>query len=65
MPFPDSRQIAESVNATGMAENAETGIKGGRIAKKARLELEQKTGKRVVTGDSFLPPADIKGRLKD
>ncbi len=52
-----SRQIAESVDATGMAENTEAGKKGGRIAKGARLELEQKTGKNVVTGENFLPPA--------
>jgi DNA-damage-inducible protein D len=27
-----TRQIAESVNATGMPENKDTGIKGSRIA---------------------------------
>ena len=52
-----TRQIAESVAATGMEENAEAGKKGGGIAKKARQELEQKTGKSVVTGENFLPPA--------
>ena len=31
--------------------------KGGGIAKRARLELEQKTGRSVVTGENFLPPA--------
>ncbi len=51
-----TRQIAESVAATGMPENAEAGKKGGRIAKGARLQLEQKTGKSVVTGENFLPP---------
>ncbi|MFA5366938.1 MAG: BRO family protein [Dehalococcoidia bacterium] len=51
-----TRQIAESVDATGMAENKDAGKKGGRIAKKARRELEQKTGRRVVTGENFLPP---------
>jgi hypothetical protein len=51
-----TRQIAETVQATGMPENAEAGKKGGRIAKRARLELEQKTGKSVVTGENFLPP---------
>jgi hypothetical protein len=48
-----------------MVENAEAGKKGGRIAKKARLELEHKTGKMVVTGESFLPPAGQKIRLKN
>lgn len=51
-----TRQIAESVDATGMKENKAAGKKGGRIAKKARLELEQKTGKSVITTENFLPP---------
>ncbi len=59
-----TRQIAESVEATGMDENAEAGTKGGKIAQKARLELEQKTGRSVVTGENFLPPAEQKRRLK-
>lgn len=42
-----------------MKENKVAGKKGGGIAKKARLELEAKTGKRVVTGENFLPP-DLK-----
>lgn len=60
-----TRQIAESVEAAGMAENAEAGKKGGRIAKKARLELEQKTGKRVVTDENFLPPAKSRKKIKE
>ncbi len=59
-----TRQIAETDSATGMDENAEAGKKGGRIAKKARLELEQKTGRRVVTGENFLPGSDPKKRLR-
>ncbi len=49
-----TRQIAESVEATGMKENKIAGKKGGRIAKNARLELEQKTGKKVVSGRNYL-----------
>ena len=52
-----TRQIAESVVATGMEENADAGKKGGKIAKGARLELEQKTGKSVVSGENFLAPS--------
>ena len=59
-----TRQIAESEAATGMDENAEAGKKGGGIAKRARRELEQKTGKSVVTGDNFLPPVPDRKRLK-
>jgi DNA-damage-inducible protein D len=55
-----TRQIAESVDATGMKENKEAGKKGGGIAKKARLELENKTGRKVVTDENFLPPATRK-----
>jgi len=51
-----TRQIAESMKATGLEENAEAGKKGGGIARKARQELEQKTGQKVVTGKSSLPP---------
>ena len=59
-----TRQIAESVEAKGMAKNAEAGKKGGGIARKARLELEQKTGKKVVTGENFLPPSKPRKRIK-
>jgi len=59
-----TRQIAESVEATGIRENAEAGEKGGRISKKARLELEQKTGKRVVTDENFLPPVKSRKKIK-
>lgn len=53
-----TRQIAETDAATGMAENAAAAGKGGAIAKQARKALEEKTGKSVVTGENFLPPAD-------
>ncbi len=60
-----TRQIAESVAATGMPENAEAGKKGGNIAKRARLELEQKTGRSVVTSENFLPPARTAKKLTE
>jgi len=53
-----TRQIAESVNATGFDENADAGRKGGGIARQARQELEQQTGHKVVTGKSGLPSID-------
>jgi hypothetical protein len=52
-----TRQIAESVVATGMVENTAAAKTGGRIAKKARLELESKTGRKVVTRENYLPPS--------
>ncbi len=57
-----TRQIAESVEATGMQENKVAATTGGRIAKKAREELESKTGKKVVTGQNYLPPLNKKIR---
>jgi DNA-damage-inducible protein D len=54
-----TRHIAESVDARGMPENAEAGRKGGGIAKNARLELEKKTGKKVVSSVNYLPSKTI------
>src|ERR1035437_4194326 len=51
-----TRQLAESVEATGMPENQAAARTGGRIAKRARLELEEKIGRRVVTAENYLPP---------
>lgn len=51
-----TRQIAETVDARGMAENEVAAKTGGKIAKSARLELESKTGKKVVSGENYLPP---------
>ncbi|OGY37384.1 MAG: antirepressor [Candidatus Andersenbacteria bacterium RIFCSPHIGHO2_12_FULL_45_11b] len=49
-----TKQIAESDNAIGMKENSIASKKGGSIAKKARLELESRTGKKVVTKSSYV-----------
>ena len=51
-----TRQIAESTQAIGLEENKKASIKGGRIAKNARLELEEKTGQKIITNSNFLPP---------
>ncbi|NDP38318.1 MAG: hypothetical protein GZ093_06145 [Rhodoferax sp.] len=51
-----TRQIAESVDATGMAKNKSAAKTGGRIAAQARHQLESQTGKSVVTGANYLPP---------
>jgi hypothetical protein len=59
-----TRQIAETEKAKGFNENAIASKKGGAVAKNARKELESKTGKSVVTGENFLPPAKDKKKLK-
>ena len=58
-----TRQIAETENAKGLGENAVASKKGGAIAKNARKALEDKTGKNVVTGENFLPPAPTKKKI--
>lgn len=39
-----------------MVENTTAAKTGGNIAKKARIELEQKTQKKVVSSENYLPP---------
>ncbi len=51
-----TRQIAEKEEAKGVIENAKASKKGGSVAKNARIELEQSTGKNIVTGENFLAP---------
>jgi DNA-damage-inducible protein D len=59
-----TRQIAETEKAKGLKQNAVAGKKGGKIAKDARLALENKTGKKVITGENFLPPSKQQKKLK-
>lgn len=59
-----TRQIAETEEAKGIQQNAVAGKKGGKIAKDARLALEEKTGKKVVSGDNFLQPVKQTKKLK-
>jgi hypothetical protein len=58
-----TRQIAETERAVGLEPNKQAGQKGGGIARKARLELEAKTGRKVVTGENFLPPSVTRAAL--
>lgn len=50
-----TRQIAENMEAYGFEKNKIPAKKGGKIAKDARIALEEKTGKSVVTGENYLP----------
>lgn len=49
-----TKEIAEVVKAKGFEENKIPAFKGGKIAKDARIALEIKIGKSVVTGKNFL-----------
>jgi hypothetical protein len=54
-----TKEIAEVVRAKGLEENKIPAVKGGRIAKDARIALENKTGKSVVTGENFLSKSNV------
>ena len=58
-----TRQIAETMEATGMSENKISSREGGRIAKKTRIALETKTLKKVVTPDNFLALKKVPEKL--
>jgi len=58
-----TRQIAETVEARGLEENKIPAKKGGKIAKDARVALEQKTGKKIVTGENFRLPINKKREI--
>ncbi len=49
-----TRQIAESSNAKGLQQNKIPAKKGGKIAKDAKIALEEKTNQKVVTSTNFL-----------
>ncbi len=48
------------MDAKGLFENKVAGKTGGAIAKKVRIELEEKTGSKVVSSENNLPPKKIK-----
>jgi len=47
-------EITRTDDARGFDENKKSARKGGEVAGKARTDLEQKTGKRVVTRENYL-----------
>jgi DNA-damage-inducible protein D len=58
-----TRQIAETLESKGLEENKIPAKTGGQIAKNARMELEQKTGKKVISDANFLAESDDKKKL--
>ncbi len=54
-----TRQIAETMQSQGLEENKIPAKKGGRVAKNARIELEQKTGKKIVSRSNYLPQKQV------
>lgn len=58
-----TRRIAETDKTEGLEENKIPARKGGKIAKDARIALEEKIGKSVITGENFLPKSKNKKSL--
>lgn len=58
-------EITKNKDAQGFDPSKDCAVEGGTVAGNARKELEQKAGRRVVTGENFLPQADQRKRLKD
>ena len=48
-------EIAKNENPMGLAENMAVAKRGGNVARQARLQLEQETGKKVVSGANSKP----------
>ncbi len=59
-----TRRIAETEKARGFEANKIPAQKGGKIAKDARVALEGKIGKSVITGENFLQKPKDKKLLK-
>jgi hypothetical protein len=59
-----TRRIAETDETKGLEDNKVPAIKGGKIAKDARVALEEKIGKSIVTGENYLPKRKVAKKLK-
>lgn len=59
-----TRQIAETMETKGLEENKIPARRGGRVARNARLELEKKTGRKVVSANNFKALPVGKNKLK-
>lgn len=58
-------EIAREDDAQGYKENKRAAQEGGKIAGDARRQLEQRTGRKVVTSDNFLPKPKTPPSLDD
>jgi len=58
-----TRQVADTAKATGLPANQKAAKTGGGIARRARLELEKETGRKVVSNENYLPPARSSKKL--
>lgn len=58
-------EIVKIKNPIGFVENQKAAKLGAAVAGNARKELEQKTGKKIVTSDNYLPESIKQKRLKN
>ncbi len=60
-------EIARNKDAQGYADNRDAAVAGGEVAGRARIDLEQKSGKRIASKENYkqLPEAVVRKRLKD
>ena len=59
-------EIAKNKNVQGFIDNRKTAIAGGKVAGKARKDLERKSGKKVVSKENFKQlPEKEKRKLKE
>jgi len=56
--------IVKTKNPKGFVENKIAAKQGGSVAGKARIDLEKKTGKKVITIENFLPSSKQIKKLK-
>jgi len=56
-------EITRVDDAKGFHESKQSARKGGEVAGKARKDLEQKTGKKVVSKENYLAVPEAQKRL--
>jgi hypothetical protein len=59
-----TNHIAKAQNAVGLELNKVAAKKGGSVAKNARKQLEDQTGKSVISPDNYLPSSKKRKQLK-
>ncbi len=52
-------EITKARDSKGFEECKDSSKEGGKISRNARLELEEKTGKKIVSGESYF---NIRGK---
>lgn len=60
-----TRNIAQKNNARGILENKKAGIEGWKVAKRARIDFEKQTGKKVITSENFMQLENKQKKLKN